>query len=75
MSTKRATLPISYRKEKSLDTSRCVECDDSHRYEITSFNLVKKYAYGRQNTGVIGQSDEDNGDLVGGDGIYSAVSI
>ncbi|WP_106450274.1 vWA domain-containing protein [Trichococcus alkaliphilus] len=42
--------------------------------EITSFNLVKDYADGRQEIQALSDSpDEANGDLVGGDGIYSAV--
>ncbi|WP_319466511.1 vWA domain-containing protein [uncultured Trichococcus sp.] len=48
--------------------------DSQHGIEITSFNLVKNYTDGRQEIQALSDSpDEANGDLVGGDGIYSAV--
>lgn len=48
--------------------------DSQQGIEIISFNLVKNYADGRQETQALSDNpDEANGDLVGGDGIYSAV--
>ena len=42
--------------------------------EITSFNLVKNYADGRQEIQALSDNqDEASGDIVGGDGIYSAI--
>lgn len=48
--------------------------DSQQGIEITSFNLVKNYADGRQEMQPLSDnSDEASGDLVSGDGIYSAI--
>lgn len=48
--------------------------DSQQGIEITSFNLVKNYADGRQEIQALSDNpDEASGDLVGGDGIYSAI--
>lgn len=48
--------------------------DSQQGIEITSFILVKNYADGRQEMQALSDnSDEASGDLVSGDGIYSAV--
>lgn len=50
------------------------EVNSQQGIEITSFNLVKNYADGRQEIQALTDNpDEFNGDLVGGDGIYSAI--
>lgn len=42
--------------------------------EITNFNIVKDYADGRQEIqALLDNPDDASGDLVGGDGIYSAI--
>ena len=70
---------ITYKLSESKKVTGYLEMrenvvDSQQGIEITSFNLVKNYADGRQEIQALSDnSDEASGDLVGGDGIYSAV--
>ena len=70
---------ITYKLSESKKVTGYLEIrenvvDSQQGIEITSFNLVKNYADGRQEMQALSDnSDEASGDLVSGDGIYSAV--
>lgn len=70
---------ITYKLSESKKVTGYLEMrenvvDSQQGIEITSFNLVKNYADGRQEIQALSDNpDEASGDLVGGDGIYSAV--